>query len=219
MPLVTLYPETTIPPEFTGMSVVGAATAHEALSDSSDTSYVLIQLSESEPLKWFRGELTNLPVGAGVVTGVVINVRAERTDQPVENHVRLNCGDYPNARLTNILTQDPVDYATGSLTDLDVAECNAAMWMAGGAWVEGPASGKQAWIYKMNFDVTFDYINGVSIAMIFEILGPLVAVGLQELPKLRAELWRRRRLWLHRHELVQVWRDLRAARHRRFVFV
>jgi hypothetical protein len=214
MPALTLFPETTIAPEFGGMGVVGAATAHAALSDASDSSYLNIQMTTSEPHKWFRGELQSLPAGAGVITSVVIKVRADN-DGFADNHTELRSGDYPNNRLTDQLVHGVItNFQTGVIVDLDVAEVNAAMWMAGAAYTNG-ASPVNTRIYEMSFDVDFNYLNGVSLAMIFEILGPLVAVGLHELPLLRWELYRRGRLWLHRHELDQVWRDLRAARHPR----
>lgn len=218
MPALTLYPQTTIPAEFAGIGVVGAATAHEALSDASDASYVLIQMTSLEPFKWFRGELQNLPAGAGVVTSVVVNVRADNNGF-ADNHTALRCGDYPNARVTNQLVHGTItDFASGAIVDLDVAEVNAAMWWAGAEYTNG-ASPVNTRIYEMNFVVNFNYVNGVSLAMIFEILGPLVAVGLRDLPALRLELWRRAGLLLDLRELLAVWRDLREHRRPRHFLV
>lgn len=216
MPLVTLYPQTTIAAEFPGMGVVGAPTAHEALSDGQDFSYVNLQHSTLETLKWFRGELESLPAGAGVITSVVVHARADNTGF-ADNHSELRVGDYPNDRVTDQLVHMTIDdYDSGSITDLDVAEVNAAMWKAGSEYTSG-ASPINTRIYELNFEVDFNYVNGVSVAMIFQLLGPLFGVGLAEMPKLRHAL-ARRRLRLHDHELLQVWRDLRAATHRRYVF-
>jgi hypothetical protein len=212
VPTQRLEPSSTVAAEFTGIGFTGHATPHQALADDSDSSYVTLQVTSSEPTKWWRGELTNLPDGAGVVTGTVINVRADRAVVQPADFVHLRCGDYPNVRLSNVVTDTITDYATSSLTDLDVSECNAAQWMAGCDWDSGV--GHTVNIYKMNFDVDFNYISGVSVAMIFQLLGPLVAVGLHEMPGLRMELWRKGRLWLHRHEVPQVFRDMREARHR-----
>lgn len=216
MPVVTLFPESTVAPEFVGIGVVGALTAHEALSDASDLSYVNLQLTSLEDQKWFRGELQDLPAGAGVVNSVLINTRAD-SDTFADNLVDLLVGDYPTARITDQLTASIADYDSGSLTDLDVAEVNAAQWMAGGTYTNG-ASPVNARIYELSFVVDFNYVNRVSIAMIFELLGPLVAVGLGEMPKLAAEVLRRGRVRLHPHELPLVWRDLRESPRRRYVF-
>jgi hypothetical protein len=99
MPTQRLEPSSTVPAEFTGMGVTGHSTAHEALADSSDSSFVTLQVTSSEPTKWWRGELTNLPDGAGIVTGTVINVRANRAVVQPADFVSMRSGDYPNVRL------------------------------------------------------------------------------------------------------------------------
>lgn len=217
MPVLQLDPSSTHAAEFTGMGVIGAATAHEALSDVSDASYAVLQLTTSEPTKWWRGGLPDLPAGAGVVVSTVITVRAAKDDPPGTENGNLRCGEYPNVRISSMVPNvTPTDVSTAALTDLDVADINGCEWMAGGEWTTG--SSVNINIYRMFFTVDFNYVNGVSVAMIFQLLGPLVAVGLHEMPGLRMELWRRSRLWLRPPELVQVWRDLRTAPHRRYVF-
>lgn len=211
MPVQRLEPTSTEAPEFSGISVQGVGTAHEALSDASDFSYVQLQVSDAEPSKWFRGGLSDLPDGAGTVTGTVINVRAAVTT----GDGKLRSGDYPNVRLTDTLDATPTDYATGSLSLGTAAQLNAASWMAGCDWVS--VDGSIIRIYKMNFDASFEYITRVSVAMIFQWLGPLVAVLPHEMAALRLELWRRGRVWLRRSELPLAWRDLREDPRRHHV--
>jgi hypothetical protein len=216
MPVLRLEPMSNDAPG-PGMGFIGAPTAWEALADSSDASYVTLQVTEFEPTKAWKGELTNLPDGAGVVVGVIVNVRAARTDEPGDEQARLRCGDDPNARVTNDYTPTITDYASVSLTDLDVAECNAARWMAGADWITGSVANCR--IYKMNFDVDFNYVTGVTVAMILQWLGPLVAVGLYEMPRLALELRRRSGILLRRHELEAAWREMREHRARRHFLV
>lgn len=215
MPQVELFPATTVAAEFPGIGVVGAGTAHEALSDANDGTYVNLQVGEFEPTKWFRGELPNLAAGAGVVTSVVIHVRASKLDPVGSEAADLHCGDYPNVRVADALPDGEViiDASSGTLTDLDVAEVNAAQWMAGANWTGEPGTQVvNVRIYRLRFVVDFNYVSGVSVAFIMELLGPLVAVGLHELPRLGQYLRRRHRLTLSPAELVELWRDLRQHR-------
>lgn len=192
------------------MTVVGAATAHEALSDASDSSYVQGQVSQFETFKEVHGALADLPDGTGTVAGTVINVRANFNS----GNGRLAAGEYPNQRLTNALTGAITDYSTAALDLGQAAAVNALSWQAGVAWVS--VDGSVLRIYKMNFDVDCEFISGVAVAMIFQWLGPLVAVGLQEMPRLSRELWRRSRLWLRQHELEAAWLEMREDRGRRY---
>jgi hypothetical protein len=194
------------------MGVTGAATAHEALSDASDASYVSMQLTSLEPVKYWRGNLTDLPVGAGVVLGVVINVRASLPDAAPSPSVNLASGEYPTVRIATALTIDTtIDYATGSLNLGDPTAMNGLQYMAGCSWV---AHTSNARIYRMNFDVDYNFVSGVTVAMIFQWLGPLVAVGLHEMPALSRELWRRSGIFLRPRELEAAWREMREDRRR-----
>lgn len=212
MPVQRLEPSSSVAAEFSGTSVVGAATAHAALSDASDATYCQYQVSSTEPTKWYRGDLADLPGGAGVVLGVVINVRAAFSTGDGE----LWSGEYPNARLTSVLTGTITDYATASLTLWpDPATVNGLTYMAGVDW--RTVNGAVLRIYKMNFDVDFNYIiSSGAVSMIFQWLGPLVAVGLHEMPRLSRELWRRGRCRFRPDELVPAWRALLEHQHRRY---
>jgi hypothetical protein len=217
VPVLRLYPANTVPAEFPGIGVVGAASAHAALADASDASYVVLQLTSAEPDKWWRGELDNRPDGAGVVVGVVINVRVNKDDPPGSEFAFLRCGDFPNNRLTDLVPNTITDFATTSLTDLDVAEVNAAQWKAGAEWDSGSVVNVN--IYQLNFDVDFNFVIGGGVAMIFQLLGPLVAVGLHEMPRLGLELFRRHGLRMRPEELRRAWLEMREHTSSRRVFL
>ena len=65
-------------------------------------------------------------------------------------------------------------------------------------------------------DVTILPTAGMLSSIIGQYLGPLVAVGLHEMPRLAREVLRRSRgrISIERRELEQAWRELRAAPHR-----
>lgn len=89
--------------------------------------------------------------------------------------------------------------------------------------VNGMLVGVAAASYSGSYDlrVTYEFANvtyevatpGGFAFGVASILGALGAnILLREMPLLRAELWRRRRLLLSREEVLEVWRDLRAHR-------
>lgn len=101
--------------------------------------------------------------------------------------------------------------------------------IGGGAWTDAKVNSHRYGV-RASFGGTMEFrcsqvyaqieqavVAGGFVAIIFQWLGPLVAVGLHELPALRREVYRAsgRRVWLHRHELAPCWRELREWRHRR----
>jgi hypothetical protein len=197
------------------MGFTGAATVHAALSDAADFSFGTIQLSASEPgPKFWKGDLPNLADGAGVATSIVVNVRAVMDDVGGGQFSELWCGEHPNPRVGNALTHSIANYSSAPYSGLTVAQLNAAKWMAGAVWNPAGTS-TTVHLFEISFDVNYNFVNGVTVAMIFEWLGPLVAVGLGEMPALARELWRRGRVRLRAHELEPAWRELREHRARR----
>lgn len=214
MPVIRLLPSSTVSNDGTVVGGFGAP-AHVVLSDGSDSSYLAFQTSQFEPTKLCRGDLTDLPDGVGVVTATVINVRA-RIEPPIEgSRNRLSSGEYPNARLTNTLTEAITWYSVGVDYGELPATINGLQYMAGVQFVSSPDGGV-SWVYEINFDVSYEFVSGVTVAMIFQWLGPLVAVGLNEMPRLSLELWRRAGVYLRPHELEPAWRELREDRARRY---
>jgi hypothetical protein len=59
-------------------------------------------------------------------------------------------------------------------------------------------------------EVDYENDTGATVLLVWQLLGPLVAVGFQELPRLRDFLWRRAGVWVH--DLADLQAELRAPR-------
>jgi hypothetical protein len=111
----------------------------------------------------------------------------------------------------------PTDYASAPYTPGggEVGYVNAMQWYVGVQLYDG--TGMLSKAYKISADVDFEFVNGVTSVIMFQWLGPLIAVGLAEMPKLARELFRRSGIRLHPHELRAAWMEMRQDR-RRVIF-
>lgn len=217
MPVIRLLPNDSHP-FGVGMGVQPNWYApHEALNDGNDWSYVILQISNAEPTKFFTGEFPSLPDGAGVVNGMVFSVQGYRVGgHPPIFQAQFLCGENLTAHITATMPEDPPPlwFSSANITTHpDVGYTNAMQWMVGVNKLGG--DNMTCHIHEFYVDVDFNFINGVVTTVIFQWLGPLIAVGLAEMPKLSLELFRRSGIRLRSRELEAVWREMRQYRNRR----
>lgn len=192
----------------------GQATSWQALSDNSDSSGTAAQLSSFEPSKQVTGGWGNLPVGVGRVNTCTVRARAGSDIAASANFGmqtpigvgRISANPVADV-ITNYSSAPFTTYGTKPLVD-------ALDWVVFFNFVAHP--GVLVSVYEIYLDVDWDpAINGLK-GMMFSILGPLVAVGLHEMPGLAAELWRRGRTRITPDEYLRAWRELREDRGRRY---
>jgi len=210
MPVTRLYPNATTLP---AILATNASTHHAGLSDSSDGTYSWAQVSVFEPTKTAAGpSLTQLPTSSGVVRGVTIHCRAYIADNP--DGLELIAGENSSNRFGGQNLNDvPTTYATSQLALGGVATVNSLAWNVGLQYVaDGGGEGR---ITELDFDVEWFPVSGFT-AFIVQVLGPMTALGLHEMVRVSAELWRRSRTRLLSHEMERAWRDLCADPRRRY---
>ncbi len=192
----------------------GFGTGWQGLADNNDGTGVSDQLSDSEPFKHLEGTFGNLPVGVGRVNNAQVGVRAY-TD------IAASCGlqvtvPFPTSRINvGTLADTPTQYLSAVITDYTIAsQVDALSW--GLVMIFIAHNGVQGIVTKLWLDVDWDpAITGFK-AFLFSVLGPLVAVGLHEMPGLAAEVLRRARTRIPPEEYLRAWRELREDRGRRY---
>jgi hypothetical protein len=181
---------------------------HDMLNDDSDLSYTLGQVSTFSPTVLATGTLNPMPPGVGKVTGMVIRIRAYRSTNPGEA-CNVFAGDQANnARFSQAVNGTITAYASGTLTPWTTAAQIAAMqWVQGVQF--GAVDGVVGGCTEIYYDITWEPIVGGFKAMMISILGPLVAVGLAEMPAIARDLFRRGRTRLAPENYARAWRELR----------
>lgn len=208
--LTTLRPDSA--DESGGTMTPNAGGAAAALSDDSDFTNVGCQLSTFEPNKHIEGTWGNLPGGVGRVNACTLRARA---DSSVLNSADLtmyvdSTGPFAGvARISVVhLPDTTTNYASASFSTYNTKPLvDALRWGLQADFVSNP--GVQVRVYELYLDVDWDPAIGGFKGMIFSILGPLVAVGLHEMPGIAAELLRRSRTRIRPEEYARAWRELR----------
>jgi hypothetical protein len=190
----------------------GFGTSWQGLRDGNDGTGTGDQLSSFEPTKHLEGTYSNLPVGVGRVNSMQVGCRAW-TDIAASCSLQVQT-DIGAARISvPVLADVPTQYLSATITTYTTkAQVDALGW---GLVVNFSAhDGVAAFISELWADVDWDpAISGLK-GLLFGLLGPLVAVGLQELPAISRELLRRGHR-LGEAELLQAWREMREDTARR----
>jgi hypothetical protein len=224
MPLDILRPATVITTGTwgafeNGFPALGGKTIRDVIVDGGDNSWAAGQVSLSQATQTATGELQDLTPGAGKVTGMVIRGRAYRSTNPGDG-VELWLGDQGNAARLNVgVTGVLTEYASASITAwTTAAQINALQWSMSAHWLNG--TGPVLQVTEVFYDVTWEPVIGGFKAMIVGLLGPLVAVGLAEMPRIAREVFRRSktRTRIEPAEYFRAWRELREDPRRRYVF-
>jgi hypothetical protein len=212
MPITRLLPDSA---DDSGgdLNPFGAATSWQGLSDGSDSTGTAAQLSNVENVKHVEGTYGNLPVGVGRVNSCQVGVRAF-------SDIAASCNllvftDTLVSRINVVPMQDVVtQHLSAAFTTYTTkAQVDALGW---GLRVDFVAhNGVQAFITELWMDVNWDpAISGFKGLLLA--LGPLVAVGLAEMPAIARELARRTRTRILPREYAAAWRELREDRARRY---
>lgn len=191
---------------------------HDMLSDNNDSSYTGGQVSTAEPTKLATGTLTPMPPGVGKVAGMVIRLRAYRTTNPSDGCTVFAGDQAVNARLNPSVNGTLTEYASATLTPwTTAAEIAAMQWVQGVNFLSN--DGVTGWCTELYYDISWDPIIGGFRAMLISVLGPLVAVGLAEMPAIAREVFRRSRTRIAPAAYARLWREVREDRARRYVFL
>jgi hypothetical protein len=189
-------------------------TGATCLADDNDGTYVTRQLSSFEPVRHLEGSYGNLPVGVGRVNSAQVGVRAD-TDLTASCALTVytNTGE---ARISvSPMADTPTQHLSASITAWTTAsQVDALSWGLSVTFLAH--SGVSAFVRKLWLDVDWDPAIGGFKAFLFSVLGPLVAVGLHEMPGIAAEVLRRSRTLIPPDECVRAWRELREDRGRRY---
>jgi hypothetical protein len=223
MPVDTLRPATLLTVGtwgafVNGFPAIGGRTVRDVIVDNDDNSWAAAQVSNAQPTQTATGELQDLTPGAGKVTGLVIRGRAYRSTNPGDG-VKLQLGDQSvfnrlDVGVTGVLTE----YPSASIVAWTTAtQINALQWSMTASWLNG--TGPVLQVTEIYYDVTWEPVIGGFRAMIIGLLGPLVAVGLAEMPAIAREVFRRSttRTRIRPDEFLAAWRELREPS-RRYVF-
>lgn len=210
-------PTTQLTPSATGfyntgwVDAFGSKPTNVQPPDDDDTSFIRWDNVGGQNRQSFV--MTDLPVGAATVISHTAFHRTKNTDVA-------NAGASNFIRSAGVDTDGPSDtlvnggaWATFSHTNilaLTVSAVNAAEL---GVLVFSGVPGEIG-CTTLGWDVTWAPSPGGFAFIIGQYLGPLVAVGLYETPKLAREVYvrSRRRILLERHELKQAWLELCAPR-------
>lgn len=192
----------------------GAATGWQALADDSDGTGVTRQLSSFEPVRHLEGGYGDLPVGVGRVNSAQVGVRAA-TDIAASCSLVVTT-PFPTTRISVPLLSDSVtQYLSASFTTYTTKpQVDALTWGLQVSFVAHP--GVAAFVAKLWLDVDWDPQIAGFKAFMFSVLGPLAAVGLHEMPRLAAEIFRRSRTRIPPADYLRAWRELREIPSRRY---
>jgi hypothetical protein len=174
---------------------------------------VAAQSSTFEPTHFLQGGYANLPVGVGRVNNVQVGVRAVND---IASSLTLQAfTDVGSVRITVNPVPDVIaSFGSGAITDYTTAaQVNALGWRLESDFLAHP--GVQIRVTELWLDVDWDpAISGFKGMLLA--LGPLVAIGLAEMPAIARELARRTRTRILPHEYAAAWRELREDRARRY---
>jgi hypothetical protein len=203
----------------------GAATAHAALSDANDGTFVAAQVSVTDSTKqaWHTGPggLTALPAIADRITGTVISIRGRASDDVGAGTLTINGGAYPSYHVTGSrFANGTGDGAIATTVSGSLGLWTKASQVAAAGWLvavvyDSGHNGNQGQITDLWFDVTWEPTLSVFKGMILGAMGPLVGVGLLELPAIAREVWRRTGTRILPREYAMAWRALREVPGRR----
>lgn len=156
--------------------------------------------------------MSNLPGPAKDVTthAVVHRIQEANGTDTVQAYIRKSGGTYHDATARGA---GPVwtTYTETDVVSCTVAEVNAAEL----GMLRNPGNNVFPRCTTLKWDVTHTVFAGGFVLLMLEWLGPLVAVGLHEMPSVARGLYREsgRRHRLLPEELVTAWRELREGRY------
>lgn len=195
----------------------GAITLTAALpgalnSDDGDASY--LEMAGAGPE---RHALANLPAGAGRIVAVTWSYKGRAND----GSTAWKSGIYEGGAYSWGSNKAGTGYVLYS--DAQASPPSGGSWTSArvnateGAydWAGGTGVGI---ITLAGLTVDYVPLAGCFSALVFEVFGPLAAVGLAEIPRLCRELERRRAVRLSPLERLELWREFRELRSPRYYF-
>lgn len=182
-------------------------TKASVLTDSNDGNYVYALTAVKQCMV-----MSNLSGQAGVISSVTHNYRI------IDNGEALR----PYVKLSGSFTYGTQRTAGGAWTNYSEALAKPG----GGSWGGNDADNMECGVEKvtavsqygfcseMSATVVWTPPSGGFVFFLFQWLGPLVAIGLADMPKLASAIHRlsRSRVLIRPDEYAQAWRDLRDYR-------
>jgi hypothetical protein len=201
---------------------VGSGKVAAINADDADTSYIFIA-SPQNAKQGFTADYGSVIGGGAAGVGVVNSIG-------VYSKSRFNGGTSAKFRhyvyLSGSYTEGAQQTPTGSYADFN---SNALARPGGGSWGSADLTGTE-WGFKYDeapnannlqtygyLKLSYEPVSGGFAALVFSVLGPLVAVGLTEIPRLAREIALRTRgcIRLRSDEHAAIFRDLREGRYAR----
>lgn len=208
MPVTRLFPATT-DVSGSGFNTFGVSPAHVGLSDGNDGTGCQQQLSTFEPVRWALGPtITQLPTASGHLQQLTVGFRCGCDNaNSLSGFGKVGPNQVNVANVPTSLTTFTGTFAPPAT----FAAIAAYDWRIQIDFILH--DGVLATVTELWLDVEWYPISGFK-GMLLGLLGPLVAVGLAEMPAIARDLARRTRTRILPREYEAAWRELREDRRR-----